>query len=99
MVPTDSFYRVGVSEVEAAVSFIPGSVEKRMRAWATLHHPCCYMCGAPLDFEMSDPVEEYTCGTYMAAQLPKEDQMPLFRYPSTDNLLGARLESLIACLC
>lgn len=57
----NELYRASVRAVEAAVSPIPGSVEKRMRAWAILHHPCCYMCGSPLDFEKSDPVTGYTC--------------------------------------
>jgi hypothetical protein len=57
----DELYRASVRAVEAAISPIPGSVEKRMRAWAELRHPCCYMCGSSLDFQNSDPVKGYTC--------------------------------------
>lgn len=57
----DEIYRASCRAVKAALEPIPGSVEKRMRAWAISRHQWCYICGSFLDFETPDPIKGYTC--------------------------------------
>lgn len=53
----DELFRHSERAVSASLAKTMPSVEKRMRSWATLRHPKCYICGTGLDFDGQGPEE------------------------------------------
>jgi hypothetical protein len=56
----DELFRHSLRSVAAAVAKTPPSIARNMRAWATLHHPHCYICGTDLDFDAHELINTYT---------------------------------------
>jgi hypothetical protein len=57
----DSAYRFSERAVVAAKGSFTGAIQRRMREWAELRHPHCYMCGRLLDFGTRNCELSYTC--------------------------------------
>ncbi len=53
----DELFRYGERAVLASLEKTAPSLESRMRSWALLRHPRCYICGTGLDFEGNGPLE------------------------------------------
>jgi hypothetical protein len=56
----DELFRRSLRAVAAAVAKTPASIARNMRAWATLHHPHCYICGTDLNFDAHELINTYT---------------------------------------